>query len=133
MKFGYSRISTSDQSLNPQDDQLRKEGCERIFSDIASGAQEERSALKDLLSHARKGDVVVVVKLDRLGRSLKHLIEIVGELEKEGIGLKSLSEGIDTSLSLNEHSSLSVPKQGSPPREPVEERGEDRKRSLLRR
>jgi len=99
MKFGYSRISTSDQSLNPQDDQLRKEGCERIFSDIASGAQEERSALKDLLSHARKGDVVVVVKLDRLGRSLKHLIEIVGELEKEGIGLKSLSEGIDTTTS----------------------------------
>lgn len=99
MKFGYARISTTDQTLDPQTDQLNKEGCEKIFSDIASGAKQERKALTDLLSYARKGDVVVVVKLDRLGRSLKHLIEIVGDLETRGIGLKSLSEGIDTTTS----------------------------------
>ena len=96
MKLGYGRVSTSEQSLDPQDDALRADGCERIFSDVVSGAKAERPGLRALLEHARTGDVIVVVKLDRLGRSLKDLIETVTELERRGIGLKALSQGIDT-------------------------------------
>lgn len=99
MKLGYSRVSTSDQSLDPQNDALKAEGCEQIFSDVASGARTERVELANVVSRLREGDTLVVVKLDRLGRSLKHLIEVVASLEARGIGFKSLSEGIDTTTS----------------------------------
>lgn len=99
MKIGYSRVSTSEQSLAPQDDVLNAEGCQKIYSDIASGAKTERVKLQEALRYLREGDTLVVVKLDRLGRSLKHLIEVVTHLEERGIGFKSLSEGIDTTTS----------------------------------
>lgn len=96
MLIGYARISTQDQNLDLQKDNLLKAGCEKIFDDIASGAKTERNGLKEALEYARSGDVLVVWKLDRLGRSLKHLIEVVSGLEKRNIGFKSLSENIDT-------------------------------------
>src|SRR4028118_639932 len=99
MRLGYARVSTTDQTLDPQLDLLRGDGCEKFFTDVVTGMSEERVGLSALLREARKGDVIVVMKLDRLGRSLKHLIDVMGELEKRGIGLKSLSEGIDTTTS----------------------------------
>lgn len=96
MLIGYARISTQDQSLDLQVDNLKKTGCEKIFSDIASGAKSERPGLNEALNYARKGDVIVVWKLDRLGRSIKHLIEIVNNLKEKEIGFKSLQENIDT-------------------------------------
>jgi DNA invertase Pin-like site-specific DNA recombinase len=99
MKIGYSRVSTSEQSLAPQDDVLNAEGCQKIYSDVASGVKTERVKLQEALGYLREGDTLVVVKLDRLGRSLKHLIEVVTHLEERGIGFKSLSEGIDTTTS----------------------------------
>ena len=99
MKLGYCRISTHDQNLNLQKDALEKEGCEKIFEDIVSGAKTERLGLNDLLSHIRKGDTLVVWRLDRLGRGLKHLIELINKLEEQGIAFKSITENIDTSTS----------------------------------
>ena len=94
MKIGYSRISTSDQNLDLQNDALNKEGCNQIFSDIASGAKTDRPGLEEALSYLRKGDTLVVWKLDRLGRSLKHLIEVVNLLDDRGIYFKSIQESI---------------------------------------
>ena len=99
MRLGYARVSTTDQTLDPQLDLLRGDGCEKFFTDVVTGMSEERVGLSALLREARKGDVIVVMKLDRLGRSLKHLIDVMGELEKRGVGLKSVSEGIDTTTS----------------------------------
>lgn len=96
MQIGYARVSTIDQSLNLQTDELEKAGCEQIFSDVASGAKSERMGLSEAIAYARKGDVIVVWKLDRLGRSLSHLIAIVTELSAKGIGFRSLRESIDT-------------------------------------
>lgn len=96
MLVGYARVSTQDQNLDLQKDELTKAGCEKIFYDIASGAKSERTGLNEAIKYIREGDVLVVWKLDRLGRSLKHLIEIVSELEKEKVGFKSLRENIDT-------------------------------------
>ncbi|MDA3813754.1 MAG: recombinase family protein [Candidatus Cloacimonetes bacterium] len=96
MLIGYARVSTVEQNLDMQVDALNKAGCEKIFSDVASGAKTERKQLQDALRHIRKGDVLVVWKLDRLGRSLKHLIQIVSDLDDKGIGFKSLQENIDT-------------------------------------
>lgn len=73
-------------------------GCEKIFTDVASGAKSSRIGLDDTLEYLRKGDTLVVWKLDRLGRSLKHLIEVVTELNEQGIHFKSLQESIDTAL-----------------------------------
>ena len=81
MKIGYARISTQDQNFNLQIDALKNEGCEKIIRDTMSGAKEERDGLKELFKIIRKGDTLVVWKLDRLGRSLKHLIEVVKELD----------------------------------------------------
>ena len=94
--IGYARISTQDQTLALQQDALTKVPCDRIFTDTASGAKTDRAGLTEALSHLRKGDTLVVWKLDRLGRSLKQLIEVALDLEKRGIGLKSLQEQIDT-------------------------------------
>jgi DNA invertase Pin-like site-specific DNA recombinase len=99
MKVGYARVSTIEQDLAMQTDALEQAGCERIFQDKASGAKAERPGLQEALAFLRKGDSLVVWRLDRLGRSLKHLIETVGELEERGIGFQSLQESIDTTTS----------------------------------
>lgn len=99
MKFGYARISTTDQNLDLQIDALKKEGCEKIFQETVSGAKTERIELNRLLEQVRQGDVIVVWKLDRLGRSLKHLVSLVSVLIDKGVGLKSLNDPIDTTSS----------------------------------
>jgi DNA invertase Pin-like site-specific DNA recombinase len=99
MLIGYARVSTHDQTLNLQQDALHKAGCDRIFTDIASGAKTERKGLEQALSYVRKGDTFVVWRLDRLGRSLPHLIATMTALEERGIGFKSLTENIDTTTS----------------------------------
>jgi DNA invertase Pin-like site-specific DNA recombinase len=96
MKIGYARISTRDQSVDLQHDALRKAGCKRLYTDVASGAKTARPALDDMLANTREGDVIVIWKLDRLGRSLAHLIELVAELSARGIGVKSLNDPINT-------------------------------------
>ena len=98
MLVGYARVSTQDQKPELQLDALRKAGCERIFSDTASGAQRDRPELSAALSYMRDGagDVLIVWKLDRLARSLKQLIETVEDLGTRGIGFRSLTEAIDT-------------------------------------
>ena len=96
MNIGYARVSTQDQNLALQEDALAAAGCEKTFTDTLSGAKADRPGLTDALSHLRGGDVLVVWKLDRLGRSLKQLIEVAQDLDKRGVGLKSLQEQIDT-------------------------------------
>lgn len=96
MLVGYARISTQDQNLDLQRDALEQAGCEKTFTDLSSGAQTERAGLNEALAYCRPSDTLVVWKLDRLGRSLPHLIETVQELQKRGIGFKSLQESIDT-------------------------------------
>ena len=80
MLIGYARVSTPEQDLTPQLDALREAGCERTFSDKASGAKANRIGLAEALSHARAGDVLVVWKLDRLGRTMKGLVDLAAEL-----------------------------------------------------
>src|SRR4051794_25968332 len=99
MLIGYARVSTQDQTLNLQKDALEKCGCPKIFTDIASGAKQERKGLEEALEYVREGDTLVVWRLDRLGRSLKHLIEAISQLNTRKIGFKSLTENIDTTTS----------------------------------
>ena len=99
MLIGYARVSTDDQNLDLQRDALQKAGCEQIFTDTVSGTKAERKGLTDALSHLRSGDTLVVWRLDRLGRSLRHLIDTVTALQERGIGFKSLRESIDTTTS----------------------------------
>nr|WP_227272195.1 recombinase family protein [Roseobacter sp. H9] len=99
MLIGYARVSTEDQSLALQHDALRAAGCERIFDDKVSGAKSERPGLVKALELLRDGDTLVVWRLDRMGRSLKDLIERAEELKDMGVGLKSLQESIDTTTS----------------------------------
>jgi DNA invertase Pin-like site-specific DNA recombinase len=99
MLIGYARVSTTDQTLDLQQDALEKAGCSKIFTDTASGAKIERKGLEETLTYARQGDAVVVWKLDRLGRSLKHLIATITILNNNNIGFKSLTENIDTTTS----------------------------------
>lgn len=96
MIFGYARISTFDQNVDFQKDALKKAGCEKLFVDQASGAKTDRPGLNELVEKLRNGDTLVVWKLDRLGRSMPHLIETVHSLEKMGVAFKSLMESIDT-------------------------------------
>ena len=96
-KIGCAEVSTLQQDEALQRDALHAAGVDRIFVDKASGKLESRPALDDLLAQARPGDTVVVWRLDRLGRSLKHLIETVGALEARGVAFVSLTEAIDTS------------------------------------
>ncbi|GAB4393229.1 MAG: recombinase family protein [Gammaproteobacteria bacterium] len=97
--IGYARVSTADQYLRMQEDTLKSIGCKDIYKDIASGAKAARPGLFEALSHLREGDTLVVWKLDRLGRSLAHLIQTVKDLNDKGIGFKSLQENIDTTTS----------------------------------
>src|SRR5947209_13714770 len=99
MLIGYARVSTQDQTLNLERDALEKIGCSKIFTDTISGAATERKGLDEALEYVREGDSLVVWKLDRLGRSLKHLIETVTDLNNRKIGFKSITENIDTTTS----------------------------------
>jgi DNA invertase Pin-like site-specific DNA recombinase len=99
MLIGYARVSTHEQTLNLQQDALTKAGCSKLFTDTASGAKIERKGLDEALNYVRKGDTLVVWRLDRLGRSLPHLITTMTDLEERGIGFKSLTENIDTTTS----------------------------------
>jgi DNA invertase Pin-like site-specific DNA recombinase len=94
--IGYARVSTAEQDTALQTDALRKAGCERVFEDTASGAKADRPGLADALAYLRDGDVLAVWRLDRLGRSMPHLIETIGALEARGVGFRSLTEAIDT-------------------------------------
>jgi DNA invertase Pin-like site-specific DNA recombinase len=96
MKLGYARVSTRDQNFNLQVDALKRAGCERIYQDVASGSKTERPALDEMLGQLRRGDVLVIWKLDRMGRSLAHLVELVGNLVTRKVGLVSLNDPIDT-------------------------------------
>ena len=97
MVFGYARISTTAQDESLQLDALHAAGCDRLMIDRASGATADRPALAEMLDRLRPGDTVMVWRLDRLGRSLRHLIETVADLERRGVTLVSLTEQLDTS------------------------------------
>ena len=99
MLIGYARVSTSDQTLNLQQDALEKIGCTKIFTDTISGSTTERQGLDGALAYVREGDTLVMWRLDRLGRSLKHLIETITNLNNRKIGFKSIQENIDTTTS----------------------------------
>jgi DNA invertase Pin-like site-specific DNA recombinase len=96
MRIGYARVSTTEQSLDLQRDALHAAGCDEVYTDTASGSKSERPGLKQALSHAREGDVLVVWRLDRFGRSLKDLVARIEELAERGVGFRSLQESIDT-------------------------------------
>ncbi len=96
MDVGYARVSTGEQTLDLQLDALKGAGCGRVFEETASGAKADRVVLAELLAYLRAGDTLVVWRLDRLGRSLGHLIETVAELAERGVGFRSLTERIDT-------------------------------------
>lgn len=92
MRVGYARVSTQDQNLNRQLDQLRKEGCERIVEEKVSGSRADRPELTKMLETIREGDVIVVTELSRLSRSVKELFKIVGIIQQIGAEIKSLKE-----------------------------------------
>ena len=96
MKIGYARVSTQDQNLEMQLDALSKAGCQQIFKEKVSGIKSDRPELAAMQQILRKDDVVYIYKLDRLGRSLKHLLEIAGEFEKKGVGLVSINDPVNT-------------------------------------
>ena len=91
MKIGYARVSTKDQDLSLQLDALEKADCKKIYQEKVTGAKRERPQLQEMLNQLRVDDVVVVWKLDRLGRSLKDLVSLVGEVQEKGAGLQSLT------------------------------------------
>ncbi len=95
-RIGYARVSTTNQKLEPQVDALKAAGCETVFEDVISGAKAERPGLNEALAFLRRGDTLVVWKLDRLGRSMKHLVETVTDLGDRDVGFRSLTEGVDT-------------------------------------
>jgi DNA invertase Pin-like site-specific DNA recombinase len=97
MLIGYARVSTDDQNLDLQRDALTAAGCERIFEDKVSGATSLKQGLQEALTFLREGDTLVVWKLDRLGRTVKGLIELVDGLKGRGVQFRSLTDGIDTS------------------------------------
>jgi len=99
MLVGYARVSTFDQNLDLQKDALSKAGCEKVFLDQVSGVASERPGMEKAFEYLREGDTLVVWRLDRLGRSLKHLIEMIAHLDERKIGFKSLQESIDTTTS----------------------------------
>src|SRR5919202_3757317 len=99
MLIGYARVSTNEQNLDLQRDAVQKAGCEQIYTDQVSGTKARRPGLEQALSHLRSGDTLVVWRLDRLGRSLRQLIDTVTELQEKGVEFKSVTESIDTTTS----------------------------------
>lgn len=99
MKFGYARVSTKDQNLNLQIEALEKAGCEKIFNEKISGSTKNRPELDKMIANLRKDDVLFVWRLDRLGRSLKNIIDLVLSLSEKGVVIKGISDGVDTSTS----------------------------------
>lgn len=97
MLVGYARVSTDDQNLDLQLDALKAAGCEQLFTDKVSGASKAKVGLDDALRYARKGDTLVVWKLDRLGRTVKGLVELVEGIQERGVQFKSITDSIDTS------------------------------------
>lgn len=96
MLIGYMRVSTGEQSLDLQRDALERAGCERVYEDVCSGRATERPGLAQAVEVARDGDALAVWKLDRIGRSLPHVVGLVGDLQKRGVGLKVLTGDVDT-------------------------------------
>ncbi|MDQ5921065.1 MAG: hypothetical protein QG673_1121 [Pseudomonadota bacterium] len=96
MKIGYARVSTKDQSLDMQVDALKKAGCDQICVEIASGTKTARPVLDEIMRNMRDGDILVVWKLDRLGRTLAHLIQLTTKLTEIKVGFISLNDPIDT-------------------------------------
>ena len=96
MLVGYARVSTQDQNLDMQRKALTEAGCGKLFEEKATGSQTDRPGLMQTLEFAREGDTLVVWKLDRLGRSVKHLVELVATMEARGINFRSLTDNIDT-------------------------------------
>ncbi|MDQ3694397.1 MAG: recombinase family protein [Chloroflexota bacterium] len=96
MEIGYARVSTGEQTLDLQLDDLTKAGCGKIYTEMTSGAKTDRPELDEVLSYLREGDTLVVWRLDHLGRSLQHLIAVVAQLAARGIGFKSVTEQVDT-------------------------------------
>jgi len=96
MNIGYCRVSTTDQSLDLQMDELKKVGCEKFFHDVASGSKSDRTGLRECIEFARSGDVIVCWKLDRFGRSLRDLIETINKLKDRGVGFRCLTQQLDT-------------------------------------
>lgn len=94
--IGYARVSTTAQRLDLQTDELARAGCAKIYTDTASGSTTSRPQLDDALDRLLAGDTLVVWRLDRLGRSLRHLLDLVADLDDRGVGLRSITEGIDT-------------------------------------
>lgn len=99
MKIGYARVSTKEQTLSLQLDALKKEGCKQIFQEKISGAKADRPELRKMINRLGEGDIIVTWKLDRLGRSLHDLVNLVNEIQDKGAGLKSLNDSIDTTTS----------------------------------
>jgi DNA invertase Pin-like site-specific DNA recombinase len=97
--IGYARVSTWDQTTDLQTAALKAAGCTKVFTETASGTRTDRPVLAQALDYARPGDTLVVWRLDRLGRSLKHLVETVNDLDAKGIGFRSVHESIDTTTS----------------------------------
>ncbi len=100
MRIGYARVSTQDQNLDLQIDALEKAGCERIYKEKMTGKTTERPELKRLIDSLRKGDILVIYKLDRLGRTTKGIIELADQLEELGVELVSLRDNIDTTTAV---------------------------------
>lgn len=96
MKVGYARVSKQDQRLESQRESLKADDCRRVFEEKVTSRQEDRPQLRAAMDYCREEDVLVVARLDRLGRSLRELIDLVGELEERGIGFRSLKESLDT-------------------------------------
>lgn len=95
-RFGYARVSTAGQTADLQRDALEKAECDRLFVDTASGAKAHRTELDHMIELLREGDVVVVWRLDRLGRSVQNLVELMNRFQRMGVGFVSLNEAIDT-------------------------------------
>ena len=96
MKIGYARVSTKEQLLHLQEDALKKAGCEKIYSEKVGSANTNRIKLNEMMGQLREGDVIVVWKLDRLGRSLRDLVNLIARFHESGVGFQSLQDNIDT-------------------------------------
>lgn len=96
MKIGYARVSTKEQNLSLQIDALKKEGCYMVFQEKVSGSKADRPELRKMIDQLREGDIIIIWKLDRLGRSFRDLVNLIREIQDRGAGLKSLNDSIDT-------------------------------------